>query len=253
MKIRWLFLALLVILPATAQAVPLTLAGFGDSITCDACNDGSYLRYMDDYLSEAPIIDDNGVSTDLTSEIAVRLDTWIADANTADFVIVMGGTVDTYQVEGGFGGQNYDPGETFDNIAGMLDAIDTAGMQAILVAPPPVWTPTPCGGPDDPLTCDDIDDALAALATSLAGLATDKGVPFVDIYDAFVNDPDFINAPGTAGTLFRNDGLHPRDNGDDLIAFEIAGAINAVPEPSTGLLVSLGLVALGAGRRTLRA
>jgi hypothetical protein len=126
----------------------------------------------------------------------------------------------------------------------MLDAVFNAGMQAILVAPPPVWTPTPCGGPGV-LTCEIID-------ASLAGLATTAGVPFVDIYDAFTNDPNFGDAPGTADSLFRTDGLHPRDNGDDLIAFEIAGAINAIPEPSTGLFVSLGLVALCAGCRRPR-
>jgi lysophospholipase L1-like esterase len=241
---RWLFLSLLLFVPATAQAIPLTLAGFGDSITCDACNDGSYLRHIDSYLSEAPIIDDNGESADLTSQVSARLDTWITDGNTADFVIILSGTPDTYQALGGWQNRPYDEDETVGNISDMLDAVFNAGMQAILVAPPPVWTPTPCGGPGV-LTCEIID-------ASLAGLATTADVPFVNLYDAFTNDPNFGDAPGTADSLFRTDGLHPRDNGDDLIAFEIAGAINAIPEPSTGLLVSLGLVALCAGCRRPR-
>jgi lysophospholipase L1-like esterase len=251
LKIRWLFLTLLLVVPATAQATPLTLAGFGDSITCDACNDGSYLRYIGSYLSEAPIIDDNGESAERTSEVAARLDTWITDGNTADFVIILSGTPDTYQALGGWHNQAYDEAETVGNISDMLDAVFDAGMQAILVAPLPVWTPTPCGGPGL-LTCEIIDASLASLATALAGLATTAGVPFVDIYDAFTNDPDFGEAPGSADSLFGSDGLHPRDNGDDLIAFEIAGAINAVPEPSTGLLVASGLLLIAMQRRQQR-
>jgi hypothetical protein len=77
----------------------------------------------------------------------------------------------------------------------------------------------------------------------------------VNLYDGFMNDANSGEAHGTANSLFRSDGLHPRaglGSGDDLIAFEIAGAINSVPEPSTGLLVSLGLVAICASRRTRR-
>ena len=252
MKIRWLFLALLLVLPATAQAVPLTLAGFGDSITCDSCNDGSYFSHIGNYLAEAPIVDDNGISGQLSSTVGSRLDTWITNGNTADFVIILSGTPDAYQAVGGFQNQPYIEAETVGNISDMLDAIFNAGMQAILAAPPPIWTPTPCGGPAV-LTCTTIDARLASLATELSSLATTAGVPFVNLYDAFMNDADIGEAPGTANSLFRGDGLHPRDNGDDLIAFEIASAINAIPEPSTGLLASLGLVVLCAGRRIRRA
>ena len=88
-----------------------------------------------------------------------------------------------------------------------------------------------------------------SLATALTGLATTAGVPFVNLYDVFMNDADIGEAPGTANSLYRFDGLHPRDNGDDLIAFEIASAINAIPEPSTGLLVASGLLLLAMQRR----
>jgi hypothetical protein len=67
-----------------------------------------------------------------------------------------------------------------------------------------------------------------------------------DLYDAFVNDPGYLETPGTADSLFLMDGLHSKlATGDDLIAAEIA---NAIPEPSTALLVASGFVVLAARR-----
>jgi hypothetical protein len=77
----------------------------------------------------------------------------------------------------------------------------------------------------------------------------------VNLYDGFMNDANSGEAHGTANSLFRSDGLHPRaglGSGDDLIAFEIAGAINSVPEPSTGLLVASGLLLMAMQRRQRR-
>jgi lysophospholipase L1-like esterase len=103
------------------------------------------------------------------------------------------------------------------------------------------------------VTCSEIDTHLADLADALALLASSLSVPFVDLYDAFVNDPGYLETPGTADSLFRGDGLHPKlATGDDLIAAEIANMINAIPEPSTALLVASGLVALAARWRLRR-
>jgi lysophospholipase L1-like esterase len=247
---RFLIPLLSILLPALANAAPLTLAAFGDSITCDSCSDGSYLRLFDNYLPEAPIIDDNGVSADVTGGVLSRLDTWLIGGNSADFVIILSGTPDTYQAVGGFLNRPYSEAETVGNIEAMLDLLFTAGIPGILVAPPPVLDP--CGGPAV-LTCSEIDTRLANLAGALAILAGSESVPFVDLYDAFVNDPGYLETPGDPDSLFRSDGLHPQlYPGDDLVAFEIANAILAVPEPSTALLVASGLVVLAARRRPRR-
>jgi lysophospholipase L1-like esterase len=279
---RAFILISLLLFPVVASATSLTIAGFGDSITCTPCNDGSYLADSNLPGSAAPVgvlapseindslledelrflgilqpadvltIDDNAVSANLSSQVSGRLDTWITGGGAADFVIVMSGTPDAYQAVGGFNNQAYSETETVGNISDMLDAIFDAGMQAILMAPPPVWTPTPCGGPDN-LTCADIDASLASLMTALDDLATTLDVPFVNLYDAFANHPDIGNSPGDSDSLYRTDGLHPRDNGDELIAFEVAAVIAAIPEPSTGLLVASGLLVIAVRRRQLRA
>jgi lysophospholipase L1-like esterase len=245
---RTLISFLLILLPSLASAAPLTLAAFGDSITCDTCNDGSYLELLQNYLPEAPTIDDHGVMSAPTADVLGYLQTWIDASNTADYVIILSGTPDTYQAVGGFLDRPYSEAETVGHIQDMLTLVFDAGMSAILAAPPPVVDP--CGYSVDP-TCSEIDASLASLSGALASLASSMSVPFVDLYDAFINDPAWGIAPGTAGSLFRSDGLHPQlYPGDDLIAQEISGAI--IPEPSSALLVALGLVALAARRRRIR-
>ena len=250
MAARVLISLLAILLPTLASATPLTLGAFGDSITCDACNDGSYLELIHNYLPEAPTIDDNGVSSDITANVLSRLDTWITDGNTADIVIILSGTPDTYQAVGGFQNQPYSETETVGNIEAMLDLVFDAGISAILVAPPPVLDP--CDNPAV-LTCSQIDSRLADLSMALASLASSMSVPFVDLYDAFINDPGYGETPGDPGSLFGPDGLHPQlYPGDDLIAMEIANAIIAIPEPSTAFLVASGLLALAVRRRPRR-
>jgi len=245
--IRVLIPLLSILLPALANAAPLALAAFGDSITCDTCNDGSYLGLLDNYLPEAPIIDDNGVASDVTSGVLSRLDTWLTGGNTADFVIILSGTPDTYQAVGGWRDRPYSEAETVGYIDDMLDLLILAGLPTVLVAPPPVLAP--CDNPTV-LTCPQIDTSLANLSGALATLAGSLSVPFVDLYDVFVNDPGYLETPGSSASLFLGDGLHPKlDTGDDLIAMEIA---NAIPEPATALLVASGLVVLAARRRPRR-
>jgi len=233
------------VLPSTVSAVPLDLAAFGDSITCGTCNDGSYLGLIGNYLPETPNIEDHGMGGDLTSGVLGRLDTWITGGGTADFVIILSGTVDQFQSLGGFNGQDYDEAETVANIDAMLDLILGAGMSPILAAPPVIQSP--CSGSTDP-TCAAIATTVQSLSGALATLAGSLSVPFVDLYDAFANHPDIGETPGTSSALLRGDGTHPRFlTGDDLIAQEIAAVI--VPEPSSLLLLGYGLVVLAGGRQ----
>jgi lysophospholipase L1-like esterase len=231
-----------------AKALPLTVAGFGDSITCNSCDDGSYMSLLHNYLAPAPIIDDNGVSSNRSFEVHARLVDWINASNWADIVVILAGTPDTYQAVGGWQDRAYSQAETVGFVDDMLTLVLNAGMEALLVAPPPVLDP--CGGPLV-LTCATIDASLAGLSTAYAQLAINHDVPFVDLYSIFMAHPGFALAPGAPGSLFLDDGLHPMYMpGDDLISSSIAdGILLAIPEPSTGLLLAFGLAAL-AGLRS---
>ena len=244
-----LVLCALLVLPGVANSLPLTIAGFGDSITCNSCNDGSYLSLLHNYLAPAPIIDDNGVSAARTFEVHARLVDWINASNWADIVVILAGTPDTYQAVGGWHNRPFTPSETVGFVRDMVILVQNAGMEALLVAPPPVLDP--CGGPGV-LTCATIDASLAGLSAAYAVVATDEDVPFVDLYSIFMADPGFLLTPGAPGSPFRSDGLHPMySTGDELIAMSIADGILAVPipEPSSGLLLAFGIAAL-AGLRS---
>jgi lysophospholipase L1-like esterase len=241
---------------ATAQ--DLIVAGFGDSITCSVCNDGSYLADSNLPASAAPVgildpseivgswledelralgvlqpadvftIDDNGVSANTTGSVLARLATWIADGKRADHVILLTGTPNTYQSIGGFTNTPYDEVQTVADVQAMIDLVTGAGMPVILAAPPPVRFP--CGNPTI-LTCAQIDQRLDDLSLAYQQLAANNGVSFVDLYGEFSNDPRILLPPGDANSLFPGDGLHPKyDTGDVLIAFLIAPLL-AEPDP----------------------
>lgn len=244
-------------LPSFAGALPV-VAGFGDSITCDtsSCGDGSYLGLLGVYLEPDPIIDDNGVSASRTGAVLARLTDWIngegdwlsVGPQTADVVVLLTGTPDTYQHEDYWNEQNYSPVETLGNIEGMIDLLIAQSIPLVLVAPPPVLDP--CANPDPLPTCSEIDTSLANLSSSLASLASTKTVPFVDLYQAFMDDDNWGIDPPDPNSLYV-DGLHPRlETGDDLIASLVAFEIQAIiPEPSTAVLLASGLLALAHRQR----
>ena len=253
MSWRVLSLLLLVSLPTFASALPVDLAGFGDSITCWDCDDGTYLVLLEDwgYIDSAEYAN-HGVSGNRTHEVVTRLEDWIDAGSTADLLILLTGTPDTYQAVGGFWSRDYDAAETLSNVEAMIDLVLLEAIPMILVAPPPVLAP--CANPQA-LTCDVIDTRLADLAGDLALLASGHGVPFLDLYAAFAADPRFGliadggQHPGLT-SLYLDDGTHLRlTTGDTLIASLLAPI---VPEPSTALLLASGLLALAhrrAGRR----
>jgi lysophospholipase L1-like esterase len=185
MLVRALLLSLLLAVVPTASALAITVTGFGSSITCDDCNDGSYLRLLQNYLEPDPVIDDQGNSGNLTEDMVDRVFDWIDNGNTSDVVIILAGTPDTYTEPGGFGNQLYVEGNTVDNIEGMIDMILAATIPVLLVAPPSVDIINDnCGGSGG-LTCATIDARLASLSIALGSLASTKSVPFVDLYGAY--------------------------------------------------------------------
>jgi len=245
-------------LPSSASALPADIVGFGNSITCWDCNDGSYLVWLEDwgYIDSAEDAS-FGESADLTSGVLSRLDDWIHGEGdwlpfgpqTADQLILLSGTPDTYQAVGGWKNEPYDPDQTLLNVEAMIDLVLGESIPLILVAPPPVMDP--CGTSYDVPTCDEIDTRLANLAVDLALLAgTYSDVQFLDLYADFTADPRFGDHPGS-DSLYRSDGLHPRfETGDALIASLLVPML--IPEPSTALLLASGLVALAQRRRGRR-
>lgn len=243
--LAWILVVLL--LPSLASASPI-VAAFGDSITSDA-GEGSYLRLLGDYLEPDPIIDDNGAPANLSGDVLYRVGAWLDAGNTADVLILLTGTPDTFQAVGGWRDRDYDRLETLGNVESIIELVLGAGIPLILLAPPPVIDP--CGNPDA-LTCDQIDARLLHLSNNLGFLALDYGVPFVHLYAAFKGDPRF-GLPLGPDSLYRSDGIHPRlETGDALIASLLApmieGAVHT-PEPSTALMIGFGLLALAQRRR----
>ena len=249
MRLLWLAFSLSVV-PMAASAVPLDIAGFGDSITCDTCNDGSYLSLLGAHLPEVPIIQDEALTTLTSGAVLSTLEAWLDGGGSADWVIIMAGTVDVYQEVGGFNNVEYSEAQVVSNLDDMIDLVLSVSMSVVVVAPPPVQSP--CGGAGVVITCTDIDNRLNSLSAALAGLANSKSVPFVDLYDAYINHPDWDATVGSASLLFTTGGLVPQyTTGDDLSAFEIASAINEAPEPDppavpslpiTGMMALLGLL-----------
>jgi hypothetical protein len=143
---------------------------------------------------------------------------------------------------------------TVGNIEAMIDMVLAESIPLILMAPTPVLDP--CASPAI-LSCSTIDTRLADLADSLALLASSKGVAFLDLYAAFMADPRFgLIADGGqhpgSDSLYKNDGLHYRlETGDTLVASLVAPLIESalVPEPSTAVLLGLGLLGLVARSR----
>jgi lysophospholipase L1-like esterase len=252
-RARVLLSALLLMLPATASRAS-DIAGFGDSITCTLCNDGSYLLLLENYLEPDPIIEDHGTPDDTTDDVLFRLDAWIDSSNTADVIVLLSGTNDIYRAVGGFGDTPYVEADTVNTIEAMLDLVlQTTSMPLVLVAPPPVQSP--CGNPVN-LTCGTIDSRLDSLSTELGSLAASKSIPFVDLYGTYKADPRWSSPTGSPNSLFISDGVHPKlATGDDLNAMWIANAI--APTPVLPAIEPLGLallaaLVLGIGVGTLR-
>ena len=84
----------------------------------------------------------------------------------------------------------------------MVLLIQAEGVPVSLAAPPPVAANFDLCGDSGGLTCAQIDSDLADLSVTMADIASDLGVPFVDLYDGFANDSRFSEMPGTANSLF---------------------------------------------------
>jgi lysophospholipase L1-like esterase len=247
--------ALALLLPSTASA--WTVVGFGDSITSTTFDQayfipGSYL----DYLGPEYDYEDRGDPAITTIDLMFDVINYVDGGPTADAVVILTGTPDTARTD-------YDEATTVANIAAMIDYVQAnTSLPIVLIAPPPAVQPCDniefvTGGA---VLCDPINPApnnmitrLEELADALDALAASRSVGFVDALQIFMDEP------GGPGTLMRNvpifDGIHPNQTGDQRIASALEPILDSyfVPEPSTDVLLMLGLVGLavvGSPRRS---
>jgi lysophospholipase L1-like esterase len=213
-----LLLTSLLLLPALASpAAAITVAGFGDSLT----HGHDYLNYLPSDMTTL----DFGLTGEESWDGVDRLP-GVLDTLVADVVIIMEGTND---VRDG----SYTNELSLSSLTSMVDMTLDAGFAVVLMAPPIIVDPA------DPV----YDERLAYLSGALEWVAADRGVPFVDLYDIFsgLADPT---------PYFQEDGVHAADPGRMLIASSVEPAIRiaVIPEPSTALLLALGLTVLAASR-----
>ncbi len=239
---RFLLSALIssLLLAGSAQAVPV-IAGFGDSLTSLTHDDGSYLSLLNNYIDPDATMLDFGITANPSSTVATRLVNWVSGFNTADLVIILTGTPDVFDVRG----VPYDENSVVGNVTTMMNALIGAGIPALVLAPPPVIAP--CDGAMTlPVCPDDYNTRLDSLSVAIGNAAASLGVPFVDLFELFSNQPDLTPL------YIPMDGVHLTLNGgDQLIVSAIGSVVQSllVPEPDLMLLTALGLAALAARRR----
>lgn len=220
----------------SAEALPLRVTGFGDSLTVPG-NDGRYLDHLNDHLDADADLSWVGFPGRTSSGVLNMLRAWLDGGNTTDVAIILSGTPDVFKT-------GYSESSTVGSIADMIGDLAAVGIPAILMAPPRVLDPCDDVAPTG--TCPDVLNArLSGLSSSLAGLATSLSVPFLDLFALFDAQADL---PG----LYLSDGVHWRSEGGDwLVAENVAPLVTSLPEPGTLLLLGSFLV-LAAARRMRR-
>jgi lysophospholipase L1-like esterase len=110
----------------------------------------------------------------------------------ASYGVVFGlGTNDTTHEDGR---ARVEPGRSVGNLARMIDAARTAGLEVFVVGPPPAGERAQ-------------DDRVCALSRRFAELAADRGVPFVD------TAATLRTSSAWTGEAAAGDGAHPGAGG----------------------------------------
>jgi lysophospholipase L1-like esterase len=214
------------VLFAAAGAHADLIAGCCDSLTHLESGDPGYLPWIQDVYGIGEV-ENQAVGARWSGAGLTALEGYLA-AEDPQVVVVLSGTVDafigpTWQPGGS---PLYDEEQTVGNIVDMVAAILADGATPILVAPPPVYPP--CDGSVNP-SCLTIEDRLASLARALESEVADPssaahGVAFVDLQAVFASYPD----PYSLYDDGWNDGLHPDDEGDRVIAQAVLDELGPV-------------------------
>ncbi|MEA2129694.1 MAG: acyl-CoA thioesterase [Solirubrobacteraceae bacterium] len=135
-----------------------------------------------------------GVRRETSLEVAAR---WVDEARPrmraqASYGLVFGFGVNDTTVEDER--LRVEPGAGLDALGRVLDGAEQLALPALVVGLPPAGEPAQ-------------DVRVAALSTAFAGVATARGVPFVDVFGSLCS-----NAPWTAEAA-AGDGAHPGAGG----------------------------------------
>jgi len=210
---------------AAAGARADLIAGCCDSLT-DQPADPGYLPWIEDVYGAGEVAN-QAVGARWSGASLTALEAYLA-AEDPEAVVVLSGSVDVFA--GPFwqpgGSPIYDEERTVGNIVDMVAAVIADGATPILLAPPPVYPP--CDGSVDP-TCLVIEDRLLSLGNALEDEVADPssaayGVAFINLHTLFLAYPD----PYSLYDDGLNDGLHPDDDGDRVIAQAVLDTLGAV-------------------------
>ena len=216
-----LFFGLALAQPSRAES--MTVAFFGDSITRTGVTLGTSYPDLFALATGAEVIN-LGISGETTYSGLTRFEQGISTEPEVDLVILLEGTNDLFR-------SGYDEGRTAENVLRMAELASTAGIEPIIATPLPILKP---GAHEQ-------NDRARGLVLALSIKGLGVGMQVVDLYEEF-------ESRMTSAALLLNDGLHPNPTGRALIASTVEASLVIVPEPSTILLVGLGIAAIGVAK-----
>jgi lysophospholipase L1-like esterase len=196
-----------------STSAPRRILAFGDSVTAGLTagtpGDGGYPSRLQErlarkYPSRGILVDNAGVSGECISTPGCN---GVATGGEARFPNVLQAAHDTVVLLHGVNdlSAGLDAADALASVRRVVVESQLSGRRVVVVSLVP-GTAEPAGLP-----------AIQAFNASLAALAEERGIPFVDVYTPLAADLD----------LMSSDDLHPTDEGYDLIAELIFDAIVA--------------------------
>lgn len=205
---------LCVLLGAAAPAAhaplarPFSIVGFGDSLTAGVAPGSSYLSHLPPAWSRTALGRPGEVA--ITGQARLRAELPRLVEQGVDVVVVMWGTADAYAD----GPETRGVGDWRDplltEMAASLDRLLAAGIEPIVVFPPPTLDPSPAGVRAN--------QRLFDLEWLIAMEAMARDVPFVDLFAAFLEEPE-------PSAHFDADGIHLSAAGGAFAARQIERAL----------------------------
>jgi lysophospholipase L1-like esterase len=195
---------------AFPPASSFCVAGYGDSLTLGRTPAESYLTHLP--ADWGPT--NRGNSGEFGIGGQARLRAAIPDliAHGVDVVVMMWGTNDVYSPLYEDQGTSWRD-ELVAETAASLDQLAAAGITPILVVPPPLFEASEQGRLADV--------RIADLEPLLAAEASARGVAFVDLFAAFLAEPD-------PSPYFEADGVHLTADGAAFVASQIEPAVTPI-------------------------